>query len=302
MGFAQLHWKKANNEFDSLPKSIRVFKTADSLNGRPFKAWCVEIRLKDKHLEFTAQTGQGSCYTPSQYYATEGSPYIVVNGGYFNFQTHQNLNVIIRDGKMIAYNISALKSLYSDSFYYATRSAFGLSKRRVPDIAWLFTDTAKQWPYAFQTHPIVAKGGNPDPSIHDLHTLQPWKWWKMQTAIGGGPVLVQDGAVFIANKEEQLFAYENEDRHPRTAIGYTNNRRLVILVIQGRNAGVAEGATLEETAQLLIELGCVEGMSLDGGGSSCMLVNGKETIEPADKSQRPVASVFIVKKKPNVKR
>ena len=301
-GFTQLHWKKANDEFDSLPKTIRVFKTADSLNGRPFRAWCVEVRLKDKHLDFTAQTGQGNCYTPSEYYVQEGQPYIVVNGGYFSFQTHQNLNVIIRNGKMVAYNITALKSLFSDSFYYATRSAFGISKKRLADVAWLFTDTAKRWPYAFQTHPIIAKGSKTDPSFADLHTIDQWNWWKMNTAIGGGPVLVQEGAVFITNKEEQLYAFERDDRHPRTAIGYTRNHRLVILVIQGRSPGIAEGATLDETAQMLVDLGCVEAINLDGGGSSCMLINGKETIQPSDKDQRPVASVFMVMKKQPKKR
>lgn len=295
---AQLHWKKADSEFDSLPKAIRVFKTTDSLNGRPFTAFCVEVKLRDKHIDFTTQTGDGNAYTPSQYYNREQKPFIVVNGGYFSFQTNQNLNAIIREGKMVAYNIPALKSLFNDSFYYATRSAFGITKKRVADVAWLFTDTAKRWPYGFQTHPIIAKGSNPDPAFADLHTIEQWNWWKMHTAIGGGPVLVQEGAVFITNREEQLYAFERNDRHPRTAIGYTHNHRLIILVIEGRSPGVAEGATLDETARILVELGCQEAINLDGGGSSCMLVNGKETIQPADKEgERPVASVFIVKKK-----
>ena len=162
----------------------------------------------------------------------------------------------------------------------------------------MFTDTAKKWPYAFQERPVIAKGSTPDPSFTDLHTLEQWKWWKMYTAIGGGPVLVKDGAVFITNKEEQVFSFEHNDRHPRTAIGYTRNHRLIILVIQGRLPGVAEGATLEEEAHLLVDLGCVEALNMDGGGSSCMLVNGKETIPAADKEgERPVASVFIVKKR-----
>jgi hypothetical protein len=298
MGYSQLHWKKVTDQFDSLPKSIRIFTASDSLNGHPFKAYCAEVRLNDKRLEFTTQTGHGKSFTPSAYYASGEHPYIVVNGGYFSFQTNQNLSVVIRNGKMEAYAIPALKSLITDSFYYPTRAAFGISKKRWPDIAWVFTDTAKQWPYAFQERPVIAKGSSGDPSFADLHTLEQWKWWKMHTAIGGGPVLVKDGAVLITNREEQLFSYEPEDRHPRTAIGYTRNRRLIILVIQGRFPGVAEGATLEETARILVALGCVEAMSLDGGGSSCMLVNGRETIQPADKDgQRPVASVFMVKKR-----
>jgi exopolysaccharide biosynthesis protein len=163
-------------------------------------------------------------------------------------------------------------------------------------VAWLLTDTAKRWPYAFQERPIIAKGGKTDPAIADLQTIDRWKYWKMETAMGGGPVLVHDGAIFITHKEEQLYVNGQNDIHPRTAMGYTRNRRLIILVIQGRSPGVAEGATLEETARIMLELGCEEALNLDGGGSSCMLINGKETIQPSDKEgQRPIPSVFIVK-------
>jgi exopolysaccharide biosynthesis protein len=88
------------------------------------------------------------------------------------------------------------------------------------------------------------------------------------------------------------------DRHPRTAMGYTADGRLIILVIQGRMKGLAEGASLMHEALILKDLGCVEALNLDGGGSSCMLVNGRETIKPSDATgQRPVPAVFIIKKK-----
>jgi exopolysaccharide biosynthesis protein len=59
---------------------------------------------------------------------------------------------------------------------------------------------------------------------------------------------------------------------------------------------IAVGTTLTETAQIFIELGAVEAINLDGGGSSCLLVNGKETIKPSDPTgQRPVPAVFFVK-------
>jgi exopolysaccharide biosynthesis protein len=49
---------------------------------------------------------------------------------------------------------------------------------------------------------------------------------------------------------------------------------------------------------MFIQLGCVEALNLDGGGSSCLLVNGKNTIQPSDKEgQRPVPAVFIVERK-----
>lgn len=120
----------------------------------------------------------------------------------------------------------------------------------------------------------------------------------MKTAIGGGPVLLQEGRINITNQEEQMFVDGLNDRHPRTAMGYTKNRKLIVLVIEGRNPGKAEGATLAEEAKILQDLGCVEALNLDGGGSSCMLINGRETIRPSDKEgQRPVPAVFIIKAK-----
>ena len=81
-------------------------------------------------------------------------------------------------------------------------------------------------------------------------------------------------------------------------MGYTKDNKLIILVIEGRNPGLAEGATLTQEAQMLKEIGCWEALNLDGGGSSCMLVNGKETIKISDKTgQRPVPAVFIIKQK-----
>lgn len=300
-GYSQLRWKKVNSEFGYLPKSINIYKTTDSLNGKPFIAYYIEAKLSDRNLEFTTQVGEGKRFTPSQYFSREDSPYVLVNGTFFSFETNQNLNTVIREGKMVAYNVPALKSRVSDSFYYPTRSAIGITKSRSADVAWLFTDTAQKWPYAFQSKPIVAKGRRADPDFTDLNTLEYWNWWKMHTAIGGGPVLVQKGKVFITNREEQMFVNGLNDKHPRTAMGYTKNGKLIILVIQGRFPGVAEGATLKQEAEILKNLKCVEALNLDGGGSSCLLVNGKETIQPSDKEgQRAVPGVFIIRSKKTI--
>ena len=44
-----------------------------------------------------------------------------------------------------------------------------------------------------------------------------------------------------------------------------------------------------------MDLGCVEAINLDGGGSSCMLVNGIETIKVSDGAQRAVASTVMLR-------
>ena len=191
ISIGQIRWQHVSQ--DSLPAGLTLFSCRDSLNGTPFVAYYIEANLKNKGLDFTTQVSSGKRMTPSQFYQNEGSPLVVVNGTFFSFTTNQNLNLIIREGKLLSYNVPALKSRTSDSFYYPTRSAIGIRKNRKADVAWIFTDTAQRWPYAFQSRPVIAKGKTSDPSFIDLNTIDPWKWWKMNTAIGGGPVLLQEG-------------------------------------------------------------------------------------------------------------
>ena len=87
-----------------------------------------------------------------------------------------------------------------------------------------------------------------------------------------------------------------DSNQPRTAIGVTADNKMVFFVCEGREmtTGV-KGLTTEDVANVLLDLGCVEAINLDGGGSSCMLVNGKETIKGSDGSQRSVASTVMLK-------
>ena len=158
ISFSQVLWTRADSLFGELPASIKVFYTNDSLDGKPFKAYYIEALLKDKKLEFTTQSGYGKRNTPSIYYAQEKNPYVVVNGTFFSFQNNQNLNLLIRKKKLLAYNVTSLKGKGVDSlqYYYPTRSALGISKKRRADVAWTFTDSNKSWVYAF---PGFTRGG-----------------------------------------------------------------------------------------------------------------------------------------------
>ena len=70
---------------------------------------------------------------------------------------------------------------------------------------------------------------------------------------------------------------DNEILHPRTAIGYSHNGRyLYLVVVDGRQTLYSEGMTLMELAELMIDLGADYAMNLDGGGSSTMVVEGRD--------------------------
>jgi len=64
---------------------------------------------------------------------------------------------------------------------------------------------------------------------------------------------------------------------PRTAIGMNRNGRyLYLIVVDGRQPFYSSGATFTELAKVLIDQGAYIAMSLDGGGSSTMVIEGEE--------------------------
>jgi hypothetical protein len=61
--------------------------------------------------------------------------------------------------------------------------------------------------------------------------------------------------------------------HPRTAIGYTQDKRyLILLTLDGRQPGYSDGSTDFDTAQWMIRLGAYDAINLDGGGSTTMAI------------------------------
>jgi exopolysaccharide biosynthesis protein len=283
-----LQWRNIDSLFQPLQPSVKVYKTADPLDGKPNIAFYVIADLEDPSLQFTTDTTSNRRLTPTQFFQKNNQPLIVVNCTFFSFETNQNLNVVVKDGRLISFDPVRFVKSNKDTTVKtkAYNSAIGISKKRKADVAWTFTDSSKRYARAAQG------------LFNDYENKPRYKKWKMQTAVGGGPVLLQKGELLITNNEERKFAGNAiNDKHPRTAMGYTEDGKLIILVVQGRFPGLAEGATLTQEAQILKDLGCVEALNLDGGGSSCLLVNGKETITTSDKGgQRAVPAVFIIQK------
>jgi hypothetical protein len=296
---AQTRWQNVDAQFQPLPPSVHVFYTNDSINGKPNIAYYVTADLKDKQLDFTTQVGNGKRYTPSQYFEQEQQPLLVVNCTFFEFVHNSNQNVVIKDGKLLAYQVHTINGRGKDTFTYRhpLGSAIGISKKRKADVAWLYTDSAANYAYASQRVVPAFKDSASQHTRNEMLAKGDFAKWKMRSAVGGGPVLLQDGNIQITNNEELKFGGKAiDDKHPRTAMGYTSDGKLIVMVIQGRFPGKAEGATLTQEAQLLKEIGCVEALNLDGGGSSTLLINGKQTITPSDKEgQRPVPAVFMIK-------
>ena len=84
------------------------------------------------------------------------------------------------------------------------------------------------------------------------------------------------GDRMIVLKGELVADLNDKGVEPRTAIGMNRNGRyLYLVVVDGRQPFYSSGATFAELAQILIEQGAYIAMSLDGGGSSTMVIEGE---------------------------
>lgn len=127
------------------------------------------------------------------------------------------------------------------------------------------------------------------------------KVWSAEMRIGAGPILIKDGTIRNSWVEELLDVASGinpQTCQPRSAVGITQDGKLILFVCEGREQTPdIPGMTLAQLARLMKSFGCVDALNLDGGGSSCMLINGKETIKPCNKynQQRPVATVLFAR-------
>jgi len=117
---------------------------------------------------------------------------------------------------------------------------------------------------------------------------------KIFNAISGDRMLVLQG--------QPVPDLNDSEMDPRTAIGLNKNGRyLYLVVVDGRQPFYSAGITFADLAQLLIDQGAYIAMSLDGGGSSTMVMegeNGEPVLlnSPIDNyipgRERPVANHF----------
>lgn len=119
------------------------------------------------------------------------------------------------------------------------------------------------------------------------------RWNSAVYALGGlGGKLITNGSL----------DYSDESAAPRTAVGILADGSTVFYTIDGRQSGYSYGVRKETLARRLLELGCVEAMNLDGGGSTAIggvlpgTTDFRVLNSPSDKGLRSCANFFFLKK------
>lgn len=311
----------------ALPESIEVFAgVAQTSDGLPVRAWYADVDLNDKSLHVaphlspttisppnaatppdntppdaatpptTPATPPGK--EPASAQATRIGALVAINGGYFDVSSRpaKTYSLVRRDGVTLADNIGRVVRGgilgAPGTEYFVTRSALGFFPDGTLSFAWVRTEADGLRAYA-----------EPNPNARGVPALLPdatqSTLWNPPNAIGAGPRLLQNGQVRITYDEEAFFGsgFGRDNPYPRAAVGQTANNHLILFATDGKQPEHSVGLSLPQLAEVLKELGCVDAMNLDGGGSETLVVNGVAVNKPSDATgERPVTSILAIVK------
>ncbi len=298
------NWTDVSASYGTLPSHIKIYKSpAKSLNklviayiavadlsSATFDLWSIS----DPEIDGTSEPFK----TPSAVYSAGKWP-VVINGGFFYTASgkYYTSSLAIREGNALAHNINYASEDWK-KIYYPTRAALLGYEDGTFEAAWTYYNNNDAVDYVYP-QPAANKWGTTPQAVPSASYPEGGKVLSAKIGIGGGPLLIRNGEIansYVAELFDGASGIGPDIDAPRTAVGVTKDNKMIFFVCEGRQKteGVT-GLTTAEVAQILKALGCVEAINLDGGGSSCMLVNGKETIKVSDGSQRAVASTLMFK-------
>ncbi len=116
---------------------------------------------------------------------------------------------------------------------------------------------------------------------------------RLEEAVGGSIIFIKDGQ-FVENAS----SYYSEPG-TRSCVGITADGKVMFLVVDGRQEPFSIGTDLKQTAQIMIDAGCVIALHLDGGGSATYASKpaGSDTVQlvsrPSDGYQRSVSTTLM---------
>ena len=281
-----MRWQTVEHITPELPTGIKIMVGRN--DELPINAWAAIIDPADPDGDLAVMVSEDldRRETLTQF-SENNKARVVVNGGYFLMDKNptEHVGLLYVNNHTVA---PATKSvLRNNKRYYTARGALGFLDDGGIDIAWVTSRNDSLFNFS---EPVENHPEKPMDSF-DFSTAE---IWEVDDALHAGPVLMHEGRIRVTSDEEVFFGSTIPDIHPRTAAGYRNSGELVLLVVDGRQVD-SRGVDLQELAILMRDLGCVEAINLDGGGSSAMVVDGKLLNRPAGTtSQREVMSAIAV--------
>ncbi|NOZ03973.1 MAG: phosphodiester glycosidase family protein [FCB group bacterium] len=281
-----MHWEPMEEVNAKLPDEVRVFY-GNNLTI-PLRAWYVRVEEVPGEISAHVVVADDADRRETlSGFAQRLNACVVINGGYFLMHKNptNHVGLIQVDHRIV--EPASPSIIRWGKRYFTARGAIGFYDDGSVDIAWVTSrhDSLFEW-----TEPIPNSPLRPAKELDFSRA----KHWPVKDALHAGPVLLTAGEINVTTDEEVFFGSSIPDVHPRTAAGYTADGQLILLVVDGRQTA-SRGVYLEELAVMMRDLGCVEAINLDGGGSSALVVNGTLLNRPAGSTtQREVMTALAI--------
>ena len=281
-----MRWQTVEHAHPELPAGIKIMMGRN--DELPINAWAAIIDTTDPAVDQDDIVSEDldRRETLTQFSENKKAR-VVVNGGYFLMDINPTEHVCLLYVNNRTVSPATRSILRNNIRYYTARGALGFRDDGGIDIAWVTSRNDSLFNFA---EPLENRPEKPVDSFDFSKT----ETWEVNDALHAGPVLMHEGKIRVTSDEEVFFGSTIPNKHPRTAAGYRKSGELVLLDVDGRQID-SRGVDLQELAILMRDLGCVEAINLDGGGSSAMVVDGKLLNRPAGTtSQREVMSAIAV--------
>jgi hypothetical protein len=281
---AQIVWTDLSSQYQ-LPAGVKIFQGERS---SPFlRVYYIDVNGKNPNIAIHPY--YSSSIKSIVPFAQSVGAIAAINGGFFGGSA--SYSAVVYPDSVVQKNIGGVTR--PAGAYTMTRSLFSMNIMRKYAVDWIYhfgNATKDIYRFAAPT-PNTQTTPAPTPVSSNGKSYD-----SILVGIGGAPTLVKNGQVHITYDEEVMFGsgVGKDNGDPRTAVGYTADDHVIMLVADGR--GTSVGVSLPELAQIMIDLGCVEAMNLDGGGSTQMgaKTSGGYAVVNTPSETRSVPSILAV--------
>ena len=285
----KINWIEITSQY-TLPDGIRLFE--GSRTDPELKVFYIDADLNRPELSVRPYL-RGTKTNVRNFNNLEGA-YASVNGGFF--YKNDVLSSVVYPSAVKARNVEKVNREVSnvERSYPVVRGFFSMKKDRTFSVDWIYHFGSYHAETFVFPNPLSYSRYDPSPKPAPNY-MDGSSYFDLLTGIGGGPVLIKDNTIRVTYDEEILWGsgvgYNNRD--PRSAVGYTADKHVIMLVADGRS-DKSEGVGLPELASIMKDLGCVEALNLDGGGSSQLVVGNTFVNKPSDPSPRAVPAILSI--------
>jgi hypothetical protein len=264
----------ATNETTEPFEGVRLIHST-ATEPRLVDIWVVEINTSAPGISFLVTPSNSELpgdTTPQtvREFVTQAGAQIGINGSFFSMAAKGPA------GKG-QYNVSGLSASKGDAyspFASGFVDAITISRKNV---ATIIRGTGKGRKPPAPNPPANEK--RPGVNVGMAHTPAV----ALYNALSGKTRLVKNGKNVAGNDPAV---------HPRTAVGITKNRKVLLFTVDGREPGHSLGLKFSEMADFLIGFGARDAISLDGGGSTTLVMDDPTTTANDPKVMNLPCDVF----------